>query len=564
MSGSAPPELSLAEARRQLERKGYLRAGLPARRPPFWQRFVPLVIWTVAVTITLVGGALACTATDWGNVALLGLALLPLVAGALTVVLGVGQWVAFRLLRWGAPPKGVAAVLGVTAAGLTVMGIGYLVAWPGAEVIPLLLTGLAGIICGATAGIWVHRTLLRTLAGATGSPLPRWRGPWGTSLLLAVCALSLAIARFPPAPQAPPRGAGVAFSVPAASGRVAVVGVDNLSREDLVSLPSLFPGEGWESIVAWGWVAVDGEDSPWPAVRWVSLACGAPSREHGVRVMDEVQLFARSPGVVLPAPLRALVVGAWSPFAAVYVAARPALDRRLPTFWEMASRGGCPVHVGGWWGSWPVRQVLGEVISERAWLGGAWGEDAVTPGLAAAVRAAWQEAGKAAVASDVLATKLVQRGAAQPGPSLVALWLPALDLTLRLAPSAGSLALAAQARPHLQTLHSILVSLQGGGYAVWLVGMPGNGAQPFAAGSGVHPLSGRTVATPAELVTTWLGQLGLPPPALGKRSAKPTGVGSAMAAVPVDYGSPPPPLSRPPIASATAQREVLRNLGYLR
>jgi hypothetical protein len=307
---------------------------------------------------------------------------------------------------------------------------------------------------------------------------------------------------------------------------------------------------------------VEGVAAPLAVVTWTSIATGASPRQHGVSVLEEVQLFGRSSGVVLPPLMRPPVVALWSQFSLARVVARPALDRRLPTLWEMASRAGCPVLVGGWWGSWPVRQVLGEVVSERAWLGGATGVDAVTPALAEVVRTAWEEGRQAPAATDLLAAELVRRAVASQGPALVVLWLPGLDLSARLPEETGPLAVAARLHPHLRALRGLLERLTGGGYTVWLVARPPGSGAPFAASASVSD-RWRRRASSAELVATWLNQLGLPPPAGGVSAPVDLG-GRGETVAAVDYGPPPAPVERPSAASATVQREVLRSLGYLR
>lgn len=219
--------------------------------------------------------------------------------------------------------------------------------------------------------------------------------------------------------------------------------------------------------------------------------------------------------------------------------------------------------VGGWWGSWPVRHVLGDLVSERAWLGGASGPDAVSPALAGTVGAVWQHGREAPEATDLLAEELVRRAAARQGASLVVLWLPALDLASRLGGASGSVAAVARVKPHLEVLRALIARLADSGYVVWLVGVPPGGGTPFAASPSLPLRDGPASVSTAELVASWLEQLGLPPPA-GGAPALPDVRGRLAAVPPVDYGPPPPPVVRPSAASATGQRDVLRSLGYLR
>lgn len=564
MSEAARPSTDLVKARRHLERKGYLRGGLPPSPPAPWQHVAFLAVLWAAITATVVGGALAGSGAGWAQVRVVVLAVAPLVLVVIVVAVVAGRCAAGRLLSWGGAPHRVGTVLGGVAMLVTVAGIAAGLGWNAVTSVAATVTvGAATAICAVVGGLAARRALCRELGGEDPTRRPRGSRRLEIAALLLAAGVGIGSALLPSA-QPEVVAESRAFAVPAASGRVAVVGVDSLSREDLDALGALAPGDEWSEIAGWGWAEVEGASAALPAITWTSIACGASPREHGVQVLEEVQLFGRSDGVVLPAALRGLVVALWSPFSAVRVAARPALDRRLPTFWEMASRAGCPVLVGGWWGSWPVRRVLGEVVSERAWLGGATGADAVTPALAGAVRTAWEHAQDVPAATDALAAELVQRAASRQGASLVALWLPALDLTTRLADAAGTLAAAARLRPHLTVLRALLERLADSGYVVWLVGIPQGAGTPFAASQHVLVADGGASVSTAELVSVWLDQLGLPPPA-GGASPQLDLRGRSTAVQPaVDYGPPPAPVMRPSAASATVQREVLRSLGYLR
>jgi hypothetical protein len=561
MSARARPSDDLARARRHLERRGYLHGGLPPAPPAAWRQITFVLALWAALSATLVGGALARTGASWAQVKVVALAVAPPLLVLFLTALLAGRAVALRLLAWGVTPQRVAAVLGGAAALLTLGGSAGIL-WDGlGSAEAALRVGVAAVGCAMIAGVAARRALGREFGGEQENlRAPPWRVE--VLLLLAITGVGAASAVLPPAPPPGP-AAAVPLATPAAAGRVAVVGVEGLSRGGLEALPAVFPADDWKEIAQWGWVEIRGAAAALPAVAWTSVACGAPPAKHGVQVMEEVRLFGGSDGIVLPATLQRLVVMIWSPLSAARVAARPSLDRRLPTFWEMASRAGCPVLVGGWWGSWPVRQVLGEVVSERAWLGGATGPDAVSPALAGAVAAAWQQGRQAPAATDLLAEELVRRAAARQGASLLALWLPAIDLATRLGGGPETLTVAAGLKPHLKLLRVLLQQLADSGYTIWLLGMPPGGGEPFAASRSVLLRGGEGSASTAELVAVWLAQLGLPP-AAGGALPRPELGGTQVVAAAVEYGAPPPPVIRPSAASATVQREVLRSLGYLR
>jgi len=297
-------------------------------------------------------------------------------------------------------------------------------------------------------------------------------------------------------------------------------------------------------------------------VAWTTVACGVEARRHGVEAIEEVRLFGFREGLPLGGVASRTLLAVWEPLGAVTLVARPALERRYPTFWEMASRAGCPVLVGGWWGSWPVRRVLGEVASERAWLGGGTGADAVTPGLAPLVAAAWHDAPDAATGSDRLALALVREAKDAVGPRLVAVALPALDVVQRSRAQPPPLALAAALAPHLDVLAQVIAELTSAGYRVFLVGVPWHGGTAFVASSAAGPGRRPDVAA-RDLAGTWLDALALPIPPGGSPPRRDLAPASGSSVTRAGYGSPPPPLAAPPPSARVVQRELLRNLGYL-
>jgi len=558
MSGPEPPELGLEAARERLARKGYLQAALPAP-PPGRGR-----AWLHGAAIAAVAALVAA----WAAVSAAGLAaggVLPLAAGLfLPVLLVAGAATAMatpltRLgLRAGLGPAAVAGACGVAAGagvvGLVALATGVDPVDPAA----LALPWLAGAALAVEA-TWAARTAVLRRVSLDSVAAPRPRGLLVALATVAAVALLVAMPRILARRAAPPPPAP---NFPRVDGRLAVVAVDGLAREDLDAFATA-DDPAWAGLPAWGWVPLQGSLPPLPAVLWSTVATGVGPQRHGVVVLDEVRLFGSSRGVPLDGPLRTVLLASWGPVGLARVVARPSLQRSAPTFWEMASRAGVPVTVGGWWGSWPVRRLLGEVASERAWLSGSTTADAVTAGLAETVAAAWSGQVGAAAAADRLALALAARAAVQPSPHLVALWLPGLDLVRRAAPPGPALALAARSAPHLAALRELVARLRAGGYDVWVVAVPWAGGTPFAASSaaarGEHP-----AIDPRALAATWLDQLGLPQP-LGVEPPRRDLTASAPPTLTeASYGPPPPPLSAPPRAALEVQREVLRSLGYLR
>ena len=548
MSAPGPPEAPLESARRELARRGYLGGGRPPARVSRLRPLAVAAAWAATLAAVAAVAAVVAAAAPAVLLAPTALAFLPVTLVLVVVGAGLGRLLAHGLLALGAEPGFVSALLGGAAGIAVALGVIALAGGPSADWprwIAVILTALA---VATRAAVAVRLALARRLAlgraepgRATALPALLFAFSLGASALLVALG-----ARSP----AEPTPAAAAYPRPA--GRVAVVAVDGLSREDLDAAAA---GSGSLGRVAgWGWAPLVGAGGRLPAVVWTTVACGVEARRHGVEELEEVRLFGCRDGLALGTAARRALVAAWRPLGGVEVVARPALERLYPTFWEMASRAGCPVLVGGWWGSWPVRRVLGEVASERAWLGGATGTDAVTPGLAEVVEAAWRDTPDAATGSDRLALELVGRAVAAEGPQAVALALPALDVVQRRAAGGPPVALAAALAPHLDVLARAIAGLEAGGYRVWLVALPWRDGTPFVAASALP--AGRHAEVDARaLAGTWLAALGLPAPDDGQRPG----------AVPgrAGYGPPPPPLAAPPPAARAVQRELLRSLGYL-
>jgi hypothetical protein len=516
-----------------------------------------VVGWAVGLAAVAATAAVVVAAAPAWLVVPAAAAFLPVALVVTGIASFAGLMLARVLLRLGAEPPWISTVLAgaagiaVAAAVVGLAGGGTAAAWPRRLAVMLAALAVATFTAAAARAAAARRLSLRRDESARRSPAPAL--VFGAALAIAAALVVLAAPR-PSAPGA----AAAAFPQP--SGRVAVVAVDGLSREDLEAAA---PGQDALAVAAgWGWAPLVGVEGRLPAVTWTTVACGIEARRHGVEEVEEVQLFGVREGLPLSGAARRTLLVAWRPFGAIAVVARPALERRYPTFWEMASRAGCPVLVGGWWGSWPVRRVLGEVASERAWLGGSTGTDAVTPGLAPMVEVAWRDTPEAAVGSDRLARALVGRAAGAVGTQLVAVALPALDVVQRSRAERSPLALAAGLAPHLDVLGHVIADLTSDGYCVWLVGVPWHGGTAFVASSASVPERRPGIGT-IELAGTWLDALALPVPAGGPPPRRDLAPATGTAVTWAGYGAPPPPLAAPPPSARVVQRELLRSLGYL-
>jgi hypothetical protein len=557
MSEPAPPEARLESARRHLARRGYLGGELPGGRDSRWGAAGTVIGWAVGLAVVAATAAVAVAAAPAWLVVPATAAFLPVALVVTGIGSLVGLMLARALLRLGAEPPWISTVLSGAAGIAVAVGVvclaggGASAAWPRRIAVMLAALAVATLVAAAARLAAARRLSLRRDEPAGRSPVPVLA--FAAALAVAAVLVVVAVPR-PPEPEA----AAAAFPQP--TGRLAVVAVDGLAREDLEAAT---PGRGALGAAAgWGWAPLRGVDGQLPAVTWTTVACGVEARRHGVEELEEVQLFGVREGLPLGAAARRTLLAAWRPFGAIAVVARPALERRYPTFWEMASRAGCPVLVGGWWGSWPVRRVLGEVASERAWLGGSTGADAVTPGLAPVVEAAWRDAPEAAVGSDRLALALVGQAAGVVGPQLVAVALPALDVVQRSRAERPPVALAAALAPHLDALAQVIADLTSAGYRVWLVGVPWHGGTAFVASSTARPERHPEVGA-IDLAGTWLDALALPVPVGGPPPRRDLATVAGSAVTRAGYGAPPPPLAEPPPSARAVQRELLRSLGYL-
>ncbi|MFH1176619.1 MAG: hypothetical protein V1750_04355, partial [Acidobacteriota bacterium] len=438
MSEPAPPELTLAAARRHLAERGYLKPSLPKPPAPLYQGILAAIACAAILAATLAWVAAVCAGADLAAAVALAAGFFPASVGAMLGGGLIGRKVGWWLVRLGAPPLAAATALAALAAAGVLASLVLVMAAP----FRVSLIGGIGLAVGLSLAVLVF-TRARTALIASLGFRPTRPAHVGLGALVALAAgLVVLVLAAALAGNGGKARETAAAAYPPPQGRLAVLAVDGLAREDLAGAVELWNQSGLRELASWGWAKLLGVTTTLPAVLWATAACGVPPSVHGVIELEEVRLFGGGTGVPLTAAARAVILGSWRPLGAAVVVARPALARRTPAFWEMASRAGCAVTVGGWWGSWPVRRVLGEVLSERAWLGGGTGGDAVTPRSAALVRTAWEEGGGAATVTDVLARELARAAPGGPEAHLIALSLPALDLCRRRLPPAPPLALA--------------------------------------------------------------------------------------------------------------------------
>jgi hypothetical protein len=292
------------------------------------------------------------------------------------LTVGLVFWKWFGLLYGSV---GIAVFIAAVLAG-RLLGRPALATWAvAAQALAFLIPAI-----GANAAGWARLTSLQ------GPARFRWLCPAGCALsalgLLAIAllprarqrevrALSL-LALALAAPALIPRlgveaSAGAAVPPRARGERLLVVGVDGadwrwmeplLARGDLPRFAALREQGAWGRLRT-----IEPTLSP---VVWTTMVTGKGPAEHGISGF----LAARLEGVNGPlpelVPVRYLGFGLLDAglrrSERIVLAPVTSAARRVPAFWNIASRAGSPVSVLNWWATWPAEAVVGHVISERA------------------------------------------------------------------------------------------------------------------------------------------------------------------------------------------------------
>jgi hypothetical protein len=326
-----------------------------------------------ALTCGVLAGALT------GLLLVLGNDLAP-VRGPLGFGLTLGLWAAglFGLAALGLGLAGALTARLAHRPGLSRVLLGpaalIFVGFAAAELAPLLPPSPAFAVAPRFSALGPPAVALVALALLGVAWLPARRARLARGLALAALALTaLALA---PQPPAPPAGESPAVTLAVARPRLAaapllVFGIDGgdwdfveplLARGDLPALQAL------RARGAWG--VLKTQRPTLSPVVWTTIATGRSPARHGVHgfVTDYLR------GVDAPLPeLRAV-----GPGAAGLLALLPALGavdagpvrsdaRRVPAFWNLATREGSPVNVVDWWATWPAERVLGALVSERVY-----------------------------------------------------------------------------------------------------------------------------------------------------------------------------------------------------
>ena len=192
--------------------------------------------------------------------------------------------------------------------------------------------------------------------------------------------------------------------------RVLLIGVDGilggeldylLAAGELPRLATLL-----ESARRWRYV----RPQELPSTFWTTVATGRRGEDHGVVGLDAFQPLGVQHPLARNGPLRWY----WGRIAEPLGLAghRPVLAarRRVPTLWELVSRGGAPVVAVNWWGTYPAAPLPGLVVAHGAY--GLLGEEA--PGALASES-------RGALLQEVERSAAALRRAPYDGPLEVAL-----------------------------------------------------------------------------------------------------------------------------------------------
>lgn len=395
-SGESGTQQALSDVRGELQRLGYLdhrverfllQDALRPERP--WQ-----ALWHLAVKVGLLIGvpsavmvSLVLAAVN-GHLELSPFDVLPLFLHLLVpLVLGpgllflalasllVGLLRIWHVRRIEATSFGLAvstAVLAVIAA--LAQGRDLLHALPRwqtsllAVVVPLLAFALFKVVHGGLLTLAIRLTDL-----APEQPFGHgryWVGGMTLATFLVMLPVAFGVGR--PEPETP------AVLPVTSTGRVMIVGVDGVLPEEVDYLLERGELAHWSALAGPATSVSAGSGGGGgrvlhyvrpdvaPISFWATIATGLPSPLHG---MDSIDTF-RPAGLSLPLRRSGWFRAWWWLLGRLGLASyEPVLanDRRAWAFWELATRGGDPGLVVGWWGTYPVEPMPGTLVGHGSY-----------------------------------------------------------------------------------------------------------------------------------------------------------------------------------------------------
>lgn len=260
------------------------------------------------------------------------------------------------------------------------------------------------------------------------------------------------------------------------TARVALIAVDGLTSEILLSRPRLLPHSAPISAI--------------PAAstteRWASLGTGVRTEQHGVRAIEGVR-FAGGRHVLQRISRADFVLMNAAPLLGI--ARReplPPTVRRRDYIWELFARRGVPSVAVNWWATATSKDEAGlHTVGPETIFAGAKGDP---------------------LRVDALATARFLEELDRQKPRFATVYLPALDVILNRMHSDQSTQLATSLQA-LEGLANAVALVRARGYDVVVVGMPGEGQRGAAVVASSLPLPVRTAW---DIAPALLGILGFP------------------------------------------------------
>ena len=374
------------------------------------------------------------------------------------------------------------------------VALAALALWRGRELVaPLPWSAVAAMtLGGAGAAYLLGRVLyhgLLALAIRLTDRAPRRRPGVRRFLLPAAAAVALGLLLLPAALAAHRPAVIGPGTLPAARGdRTLLVGIDGVLTEELDYL--LARG----ALPALGRLSRDGarlsyarDDEP-PAAFWISVATGLPSSAHGVEAVDSFRPVGMDTALAVTGPFRAYFASVAEPLGLARHRAMLATRRHAYTWWELVGRGGAPVAVVDWWGTYPATRLPGLVLAHGAYQlldradpaavapaerlaevraarerlrEEAEAEPAVSIALAALPAPAASRLAETALLPDAFYRRVAAEEAAR-APQALAVYLPAVDLVADGWPAEG-VALGDLIASELAAADRLLAGLLAGG-----------------------------------------------------------------------------------------------------
>jgi hypothetical protein len=271
--------------------------------------------------------------------------------------------------------------------------------WPRAMWTVLVLAAAAGV-----SVLLGHAAALTTLVAVTyrrpeiQATLERrrrsWRSTAAAGLLAFVGGAALLAATGPPRVPEERAPAGRARFAATRAARLTVVAIDGFDVRFAERMSGAGRIPSIQQVLAGPRLELAPSDAQDPARTWTSIATGQPPDVHGVAAL-EARRVSGMEGTVPGnrSSLAATLAAATDLIRLTHPTAASGLERRVKTFWEVASEGGLRVVVGNWWATWPAPQDGSTILTDRAVLrlerGGALDGEIAPAALYPPLRQAW-------------------------------------------------------------------------------------------------------------------------------------------------------------------------------